>query len=201
MKLYYAPQTRAGRVRWLLEEVGAPYDLVRIDLSKGEQKNPDYLKVHPHGRVPTLVDGDVTIFESAAICAYLADKFQEWNFAPPIGTAERALYYQWMFYTMATLEPPIMQIFLNTIMLPEEQRSAAAAEQGRSGFAACAEILEQALKGREFIVGPHFTAADVMVGSTLAWASMMGLFSGYPVLQEYVKRLTQRPAFQRSHAD
>src|SRR6266542_3578948 len=77
MKLYYAPRSRATRARWMLEEIGAPYELARIDLSKGEQKKADYLKIHPHGVVPALSDGDVTIFESAAICAYLADKFPE----------------------------------------------------------------------------------------------------------------------------
>jgi glutathione S-transferase len=74
MKLYYARQTRASRARWMLEEIGEPYELVRLDLSKGEHKRPEYLKIHPHGAVPALVDGETSMFESAAICAYLADK-------------------------------------------------------------------------------------------------------------------------------
>ena len=103
MKLYYAPQTRAVRPRWLLEEIGAPYTLVRLDMSKGEHKTPEYVKIHPHGAVPALVDGDVTMFESAAICAYLADKFPEKRLAPPVGSPARATYYQWIIYSMATL--------------------------------------------------------------------------------------------------
>ena len=75
MKLYYAPQTRATRPRWLLEELEVPYELIRISLAQGEQKKPEYLKIHPHGLVPALVDGGVTLFESSAICLYLADKF------------------------------------------------------------------------------------------------------------------------------
>ncbi|MET0152909.1 MAG: glutathione S-transferase N-terminal domain-containing protein, partial [Candidatus Binatia bacterium] len=90
MKLYYARQTRASRARWMLEEIGEPYELVRLDLSKGEHKRPEYLKIHPHGAVPALVDGETAMFESAAICAYLADKFPAKGFAPPPTSAARA---------------------------------------------------------------------------------------------------------------
>jgi glutathione S-transferase len=201
MKLYYAPQTRAGRPRWLLEEIGTPYELVRIDLSKGEQKKPEYLKIHPHGAVPALVDGDLAVFESAAICMYLADKFPEKRMAPPIGTPARGLYYQWMVYTMATLEPPLMQVFLNTVMLPEAERSPAIAEKGRAMFAESMRVLEQTLAGRTFILGEQFSAADVMIGSTFVWAAMIGLIGSYPQIQAYVTRLSERPALQRAQAD
>src|SRR5258705_12836566 len=111
MKLYYARMTRAGRPRWMLEETGAPYELVRLDLSRGEHKKPEYMKIHPHGSVPALDDGDLALFESAAICAYLADKFPEKRLAPPVGTPARGLYYQWIVYSMATMEPPILKVF------------------------------------------------------------------------------------------
>lgn len=201
MKLYYAPRTRATRPRWLLEEVGAPYELVRLDMSKGEHKAPAYLKIHPHGSVPALVDGDFVLFESAAICAYLADKFPEWNLAPAVGTQARGHYYQWMFYSMATLEPPLLEVFLNTVMLPEPQRSAAAAENGKKRFADIAAVLTPALAGKQFILGEQFTAADVMIGSMLGWGKALGLLNEHAELQAYVKRLTQRPAFQRANAD
>lgn len=198
MKLYFSPQTRAGRPRWLLEEIGAPYELARIDLQKGEHKKPEYLKIHPHGAVPALIDGDLALFESAAICMYLADKFPEKKLAPELGTPARGLYYQWMVYSMATLEPPVLEIFLNTMMLPEAERSAAAVEKGKKRFTEVAGVLASALAGRSFLLGEQFSAADVMVGSTLAWASMMGLLGDQPALQAYVKRLTERPAFQRA---
>ena len=201
MKLYHAAQTRSVRPRWLLEEIGAPYTLVRLDMSKGEHKSPEYMKIHPHGAVPALVDGDLTLFESAAICAYLADKFPEKHMAPAVGTPARGLYYQWMFYTMATLEPPVIEVVLHTVMLPEAQRSAAAAEAGRTKFAQVAQVLEQALAGKSFILGDQFSVADVMIGSTLGWAQMMGILSGHPVLEAYVARLATRPAFQRAQAD
>ena len=201
MKLYHAAQTRSVRPRWLLEEIGAPYTLVRLDMSKGEHKSPEYMKIHPHGAVPALVDGDLTLFESAAICAYLADKFPEKHMAPAVGTPARGLYYQWMFYTMATLEPPVIEVVLHTVMLPEAQRSAAAAEAGRTKFTQVAQVLEQALAGKSFILGDQFSVADVMVGSTLGWAQMMGILSGHPVLEAYVGRLATRPAFQLAQAD
>jgi glutathione S-transferase len=201
MKLYFSPRSRAVRPRWLLEELGVPYELVRVDLAAGEQKKPEHLAVHPHGAVPALVDGDLKLFESAAICAHLADKYPEKHLAPPLGTTDRALYYQWLVYSVATLEPPILQVFLNTIMLPEAQRSAAAAAEGRKGAEACAQVLEKALAGKSFLVGDHLTAADVMIASTLGWAQMMGILGGHPDLEAYVGRLMQRPAAQRANGD
>jgi len=200
MKLYYAPQTRAGRPRWLLEELGVPYEIVPVDLAQGEHKKPEYMKIHPHGAVPALADGDLVLFESAAICMYLADKYPEKKLAPAVGTPARGLYYQWMIYTMATLEPPVVQIFLNTVMLPEAERSAAAVEKGKTQFAEVARVLSNALATRPYILGEQFSAADVMIGGMLGWASMMGLLSDQPTLHAYVKRVTDRPAFQRARS-
>lgn len=201
MKLYHSPRSRSVRPRWLLEEIGAPYELIRVDLAKGEQKTPAYLKLHPHGAVPVFVDGDLTLFESAAICAYLADKFPEKRLAPPIGTATRGLYYQWMHYAMATLEPPLLQVFLHTSMLPEAERSAKAAEEGRTKFADVARVLSQALTGKSFLVGDTFSAADVMIGSMLGWARTLRLLTEQPVLDASVKSLVERPAFKRAQTD
>src|SRR5258708_6208561 len=189
MKLYYSPQTRAGRPRWLLEETGASFELATLDMQKGEHKKPDYMKIHPHGAVPALVDGDLALFESAAICMHLADKFPEKKLAPEVGTPARGLYYQWMLYSMATLEPPVLAVFLNTVMLPEAERSPAVVEQARATFATVGRVLSNALIGRTFILGEQFSAADVMIGSTLAWAGFMGLLADHPTLQGYVKRL------------
>jgi len=201
MKLYHSGQSRSVRPRWLLEELEVPYELVRVDLQQSEHKRPDYLKIHPHGAVPALSDGDLTMFESAAICMYLADKFPEKRLAPPVGTPARGLYYQWMVYCMATLEPPVLQVFLHTIRLPEAERSAKIAGEGRQGFAVVAEVLNAVLAGRSYLLGEQFSAADVMIGSTLGWSQFMGLLEGRMVLQEYVQRLTSRLAYQRAMAD
>jgi len=201
MKLYYAPRSRSARPRWMLEEIGAPYELVRLDLAKGEQKKPEYLKIHPHGAVPALSDDEVTLFESAAICAYLADKFPDKHLAPPLGGPARGYYYQWLIYSMATAEPAVLKVFLNTVMLPEAKRSVAAADEGRAQWAAVARVLESALEGKSFLLGEQFSAADVMIGSIAGWASSMKLLEGFPQLQKYVARLTSRPAFRRANAD
>jgi glutathione S-transferase len=200
MKLYYSPQTRAGRPRWLLEEIGEAYEIMPMDLHKGEHKKSDYMKIHPHGAVPALVDGDLALFESAAICMYLADRFPAKKLAPEVGTPARGLYYQWMVYSMATLEPPVLDVFLHTVMLPEAERSPAVVDKARATFATVGGVLSNALTGRTFILGDRFSAADVMIGSTLAWAGFMGLLSDHPTLQGYVKRLQERPAFQRAQS-
>jgi glutathione S-transferase len=199
--LYHSNQSRSVRARWLLEEIGTPYELVRFDLGKGEHKTDDYRRIHPHAQVPALVDGDITVLESAAICLHLADRFPDAELAPPTGTPQRGRYYQWVVYAIGTLEPPILQVFLNTIQLPEAQRSAATAAAGRAQFAAVGTVLADALGQQPYLLGETFSAADVMIGSTLAWASFMGLLDDFPTLAAYVERLAQRPAYQRSTAD
>jgi len=201
IKLYHSRQSRSVRPRWLLEEIGAPYELVTLDMQKGEHKTPAYMKVHPHGAVPALVDGDLQLFESAAICAYLADKFPEKRLAPPVGTPARGLYYQWMVYSIATLEPPVIDVFMQTAMLPEAERSPAVLAAARKKFGDVANVLEQALGTRPFLLGEQFTAVDVMIGSTLGWAQMLGLLEGKKTLQEYVQRLSERPASQKAQGD
>jgi glutathione S-transferase len=122
LTLYHAAQSRSVRPRWLLEELGVPYEVKRLSLSAGEHKKPEYLKLNPNGQVPTLVDGDLALFESGAICQYLTDKFPEKGFAPPVGTPDRGRYYQWIHYAMSGIEPPAVTIFMHTIMKPEAER-------------------------------------------------------------------------------
>ncbi len=201
LKLYHTAQSRSARPRWLLEEIGAPYEVVRISMKDNQHKTPEYLRVHPHGQLPALVDDDLTLLESAAICLHLADKFPAAKLAPPLGTPARARYYQWMVYTIATLEPPVLDVFLNTIQLPEAERSAAKAESGRARFAEVAGVIADGLGTQPYLLGDAFSAADIMIGSTLGWSSFMGLLDGQPTLSAYVERLMQRPAYQRAGAD
>ena len=201
MKLYYVPQTRSNRPRWLLEELGEPYQMVRLDPRKGDTKTPEYLKVHPLGKVPALEDGETTIFESAAIVAWLAEKYVEKKLAPPIGAAERAPYFQWLFFGMATLEPPLADFAWHTRLLPEEKRIAAVAERAREALPQLFTVVSDALAGRPYLIGEQFTAADVVVGSNVMWAGSMGLLASHPELVAYAKRLHDRPACKRSRAD
>jgi glutathione S-transferase len=201
MKLYYVPQTRAGRARWMLEELEVPHELVRVDVAAKQHKSPDHLRIHPLGHVPALVDGELTMFESAAIVAYLADKFPEKRLAPPPGSPPRGLYYQWLFYAMTELEPHCSMITRHTPRLPEPERIPAIVEVAQAAFHANAVALEQALAdGRQFLLG-EFSAVDVVVGGVLAWARALGLLAPHPSLEEYSKRLAGRPAARRARAD
>lgn len=200
--LYHAPQTRSVRPRWMLEELGVPYDVRRLNLAAGDQKKPDYLALNPNGTIPTLVDGDLVLWESAAICQYLADKAPDKRLAPPVGTPARGKYYQWIHYAMSALEPPAITIFLHTMMRPEEKRVPLLVEEARPALAAGMAVVERALAGRPHILGDEFTAADVMIASTLGWARMMGLVGAdLPNVSDYLDRLMARPAAQRAFAD
>lgn len=201
MKLYYAPRTRSSRPRWLLEELEVPYDLIRIDLSKKEHKNPDYLKIHPHGSVPAFEDGSLKMIESAAICLYLADQFPEKKLAPKIETPERGLYYQWIMYGMATVDPLLFSVFENEGLLPEEKRSQATAQIQRKRFVLIAENLNKKLSETDYILGDQFSAADIIIGSTMIWANSMKMIENYSSIQNYVNKMKVRPAYLRATKD
>jgi glutathione S-transferase len=201
MKLYYVPQTRSNRPRWLLEELGVPYEMVRLDPRKGDTQAPEYLKVHPLGKVPALEHEGVSIFESAAIVAWLADRFIEKGFAPAPTAPERGQYFQWLFFGMATLEPPLADFAWHTRLLPEDKRVPAVAERARAALPQLFSVLEEALAGRSFLMGEQITAADVVVGSNVMWASAMGLLHTHANLSAYARRLHDRPACKRARAD
>lgn len=194
--LYYSPHTRAERPLWLLEELQVPYQIQRIDRGKQEHKQAEYLKIHPHGVLPALKDDETIIIESVAICAYLADKFIEKNLAPALNA--RAAYYQWMFYAVATLEPPIMRTHLHTNLLPEEKRRSDSLVHAKQEFNLCAKVLTHALENKAYLVEDHFTTVDISIGSLLIFARYLRLLDDeFPVLLDYVKRLTERSAYKR----
>ncbi|NBD08803.1 glutathione S-transferase family protein [Corallococcus silvisoli] len=201
MKLYAAPRTRAVRARWLLEELGVPYELIKLDLTQQENRAPAYLAVHPLGEVPALVDGDVTLLESLAICLHLADRFPEKRLAPPVGASERGPYYQWMVFAEVSLDPVVMEFFRRA-PLTEQKNSGARPDEElskhRARLAAVLDVINAGLGDREFLVGGAFTAADVVMASILHLAHTLGLLDGQPRLMEYVRRHTQRPAVRRA---
>lgn len=201
LKLYYVPQTRAFRPRWLLEEMGVPYELVRLDPKQGENKTPEYLALNPTGHVPTLVDGDQAIYESAAICMHLADKYPDKGLAPAPGTPERAAYYQWISFAVSELEARTAIVYYHVTGLPEAERVPAVLPWARQRFAYHAAVLEAHLESRPFVLGETFSAADVMVGSVVGWARFQGLLEEFPTILAYSKRLAERPAHKRARAD
>lgn len=200
MKLYFNPQSRATRVRWMLEELGAPHEIVPVDFNKGEHKKPEYMKIHPMGSLPAVEDSGKPLFESAAIIMHMADKHPEKKLAPAPAAHERGEYYQWILFAMTEAEQPVVQVLQHTRFLPEAERSAALLEKAKERFKAVATAVEERMKGREYIVGNTFTAADVVMGSVLNFAARFNLLEGFPTLQAYVKRLMERPAAKKAFA-
>jgi glutathione S-transferase len=201
LTLYHSPQSRSIRPRWLLEELGVPCEVKLVSLAAGDQKKPEYLKLNPNGTVPTLVDGDLVLWESAAICQYLADKYPEKRLAPPVGTPERGKYYQWIHYAMSGIEPPAVTVFMHTMQLPEAERVPALVDGAKAQLGRVIRVVDDALAGREWILGSQFSVADVMVGSTLVWCQMMGLIGDqYANVPGYLARCAARPALQRASA-
>jgi len=202
MKLYYVPATRSTRPRWLLEELEVPYELVRLDSTAKENKQPEYLAINPTGHVPALVDDDGSaIFESLAICLHLADKFPEKGLAPPIGDPERGRYLTWSVFSMVSIEKSVDVYNKHTVRLPEPERVPSVAATMARTFHEDAAVVEAALAGKEYLVCGRFTVADLMMSATLGWAKLLGLLAEHPVLEEYVRRNLARPAAKRGRKD
>jgi glutathione S-transferase len=195
MKLYHAPGTSAFRCRWMLEELGAPYELVNLSLGSGEHKSPEYLKIHPLGSVPALVDGDRSFIESAAIVMHVADKDPEQRFAPPLGSPERGHYYQWILFAMTNLYSAVHTPYLRYFF-----RNETATTEERDTLARHLAVTDELLLRQPYLVGEQFTAADVVFGGMLVWAEKCGLLLGREPQSGYLERLKARPAFQRAAA-
>lgn len=192
LTLYYHPKTRSTRARWMLEELGVEYELRLVKLFEGEHKKPDYLAIHPLGKVPALQHGDRVMFESLGICLYLADRFPEAGLAPAVGDPLRAQYCQWMAFSMATLEPVLFALLLDE---PEDPKKLKKAEED---FAAIEAVLEDALKNRLFLLGDTFSAADLMNGVMMVWAHSSNRVAPGSAVEQWVQRLTARPAYRRA---
>ncbi|HWO43226.1 MAG TPA: glutathione S-transferase family protein [Candidatus Eisenbacteria bacterium] len=185
MKLYYNPKSRAVITKWLLDECGGSYEIVPIDFEKREHKTAEFLKINPAGKLPALVDGDARVFEGAAICLYLGDKFAEANLAPRIGTPERGRYLSLMVYSSSQLEPSLGDVVLGMPTPPQ---------RGWSDFETTRDVIERELGDGPYLFGDWFTAADVMVGSMFIWKRLLGRGPERPKLSAYVDRLLARPA-------
>lgn len=195
LKLYGMPKTRSTRITWALEEVGAEYQFIPVNLARGEGQSPEFLALNPSGKVPVLVDGDLVLTESAAICTYLGDKFPETGLVPRPGTAERAKYDQWSFFVLAELEQPLWTIAKHKFALPEERRVPEIKETGAWEFQKAAAVLANGLEGKEYLVGDRFTMVDILAAHTLAWARGARILHKIDMLDEYMQRQLSRPAF------
>lgn len=181
LKLYGGQFSRASIVRWYLEELGIPYEYVLLDMKAGEHKQPDFLAINPVGKVPAIVDGAFTLWESGAILLYLAEKYGD----PNLSLETRSQINQWISYANATMGPEIFT---------EATRE--------KSFSRHMAVLNQQLEQRSFLVGDQFGAADVAVGALLGYIPLMLKldFTDYPAVQAYLQRLSERPAYQKAIA-
>ena len=194
LTLYHAIPSRSLTVHWMLEELKVPYDLHILDMNAEDHKKPEYLAINPMGRVPALRHGDKVMSETAAICTYLAEVFPDSGLQIPIDSPSRADYLKWMFFAPVTAEPSVLWRALELKAANPDYKPFADLDD-------VAATLQQALKGKEFIVGDKFTAADVMIGSTLFWGlNLMPVFPELPELTSYWERLGRREAWQKVHA-
>lgn len=191
LTLFHAPRSRSSRMIWLLEEIGAPYEIVTVDIQRGDgsghadQKNP-----HPLGKVPALRDGDVTVFESTAIAQYLTDAYPQNEIGPKIGDPKRAAYLVALAYYTGVLEPAFMSKFMNVVP-----------PRGSAGWVVAEEAMEwvtRQLEAGPYFLGEKFSAADVIYGSTFQLFLGNPLLPETPLLRAYVDRLAARPAYKRA---
>jgi glutathione S-transferase len=192
LTFYTNPMSRGRIVRWMLEEVGEPYETVVLDFASS-MKAPEYLAVNPMGKVPAIKHGEAIVTEAAAICAYLADAFPAAKLAPLAGSKLRGPYYRWLFFGAGPVEAMASNHALGWVP-PAERR----AMIGYGSREAVLDTLEHAVSQSEYLVGDSFTAADLYLGAQIGWGLQFGTIEKRPAFELYVGRLIARPAATRA---
>jgi len=193
LTLYTNPMSRGRIARWMLEEVGEPYETVLLDYGT-TMKAPDYLAINPMGKVPAIRHGEVIVTEAAAICAYLADAFPDRELAPPPGHPARGDYYRWLFFAAGPLEAAATAKAMGLLAPPEKSAMA-----GYGSYEQTIDTLEQAVSRGDYLAGGRFSAADLYVGSHLGWGMMFGTIERRPAFERFVARMEARPAAIRAN--
>lgn len=191
LTLYTNPMSRGRIARWMLEEVGEPYERIILTYG-GTMKSPEFLRINPMGKVPALVHDGRVVTEAAAICAYCAEAFPAADLAPKTD-AERADFFRWLFFASGVMEPAMTARAMKLEASPEQSGSV-----GYGTVDGAIDTLDKALGEREFIVGDRFTAADVYVGSTVAWGMGFNMLDRRPSFEAYAARVTARPAYRHA---
>ena len=193
LTLFHAPKSRSGGIVWLLEELGVPYETRVVNIRRGDGSGArDPANPHPHGKVPCLQHDGQRVFEIAAITLYLTDLFPDAKLGPRVGDPQRGEYLSWLAYRPGVLEPAMMM-----------RRLGVKHVQGAMGWADAAEVeatLSSVLAGRQYLLGDAFSAADISVGGTINFLMGFKIMNATPVFEDYVARITARPAFKRMMA-
>jgi glutathione S-transferase len=192
MRLYEFGPTRSIRPRWTLQELGVPFESVEVNLVKGENRKPEFLKINPAGKLPVLVDGDLVLTESAAIVWYLAEKYSEKGLLPQ-DVRERGEVQRWILFAVTELEQPLWRITKHTRLYPEADRLPADVALAAREFHEMARVLDGHLRGRRFVVGETATIADFVTAYTLDWGNEVRLLADFPDLRAYMERMYARP--------
>ena len=192
LTLYHHPRTRSSRFIFLLEELGVPYEIHRIanirrpDGSGGvDPENP-----HPHGKSPALKDGDTIVWESSAIALYLTDKYPQNGIGPAVSDPLRGAYLSWLAYYAGVMEPAWTSAFMKWDV-----------PRGTAGWVKTGEVMafvNAALAAGPYLLGDRFSAADLLVGTTFALFMGSPLLEKTPLIEAYVRRVTERPAYERA---
>ena len=187
---YTHPQSRGQTIRWMLEEVGAPYETEVVEYGSTMKAEP-YLSINPMGKVPAIKHKGKVVTEVAAICCYLADAFPQANLAPPID--QRADYYRWIFFTSGPVEAAFSNKAAGWEPTPERQRMF-----GYGNYDLAIDTFEKAIAGKEYIAADYFTAADLFVGANVNFMLAFNLLEPREVFVDYARRMTDRPAYERA---
>ena len=200
MKIYHAPNTRSVRIVWLCEELGLDYELEMFKLGDPSMRDPEYLKINPMARVPSLADGDVTIFESGAIVEYILTKHGGGRMRPNSDSADFPVYLQWLHYAEGMIMPHVNTLVVETILLPEDRRNPVNIDRARKQLTRMLGAVDQALGDDEFLAG-EFSGADIMTGHACTVAARLGAdISDKPNVSAYIKRLNERPGLKKAFA-
>ena len=198
LKLYLTPNTRAGRVAWLLEELNMEYELEILPFTKEGLKSPEHRARHALGRVPVLEDDDISIFESGAIIQYIIERYKDGDLKPNSESKEFPYYLQWFHYCEGMVMPPMNQIVVQTILLPPDRRDENVLKQAQNLLTKSLGPVNDNLADKDYLIG-NFSAADLMLGHSCFMANRLGCISSdMEHIRDYVSRIEARPAFQKA---
>jgi len=193
VKIYGSPQSRAARALWCARECGVEHEHVVLDMKS--VKDPEFLKVNPNGKMPAMIDGDLVLFESMAINLYLAKKYGGalW----PSSVEGEGLAYQWSFWGMTEIERHLLTIVVDTFMTPPDKKNPKAVEDAKAALQKPLAVLDDTLKGKQYLLGDTFTIADLNLASVMGWAKLVKLdMTGHAGVANWLDRCLSRPAFR-----
>ena len=196
LTLHFAPNSRAGRIVWLLEELELEYNINKMAFNPKDLKSDEHRARHPLGRVPVLDDGDVRIYESGAIVEYVIERHKNGGLKPEVSDPLYPEYLQWFHYCEGMVMPPVNTIVVQTLLLPPDRRDETVLGQAQRLLAKALEPVDESLAGRDYLIGA-FSAADIMLGHACFMSNRLGCVSDEMAnLKGYVERISERPAFK-----